>query len=166
MDNVLENITMFLGSGKGLILIGIIIYTIYISHRESNYLYFLWLLIPIIPVIHFLATKKPIKIWVFFGLIILFIISFVNFLEPDIAEKHIKAVSFTLNNTQYEVNQQEQPRLINDIKWSIYKTQLLKNLGCKVTNLNYYGRLKITLKSNSIIEFSFPLQSISKLIEN
>lgn len=166
MDNILENFIMFFGSSTGLTLIWIFIYTIYIIRREKNYIYILWLLIPIVPVIHFFINKKSKKIWGIFILIMLLDILFAYFLEPDIVNKKINVVSFNINEVQYVITQKEQLKLINDIKWDIYKTQLLNNLGLRVVNDGYQGDLIISHNRSKSTYYDYPLKNILKLIKN
>jgi hypothetical protein len=65
-----------------------------------------------------------------------------------------------------ELNYTLAPKLINDIKWDIYKTQLLNNLGLRVVNDDYQGDLIVSHNRSKSTYYDYPLKNILKLIKN
>ena len=92
---------MFLGSSKGLSLIYIFLYTLYCVKKTGKYIYFFWILLPIIPIIHFFSIKKSKKVWVILIIMMAIYIFFGLNIEPSIVDKRILKVDFMYDNKTF-----------------------------------------------------------------
>jgi len=160
-----KSIIMFLGSSVGLSLIYLLVYTTYVVKKTGKYMYFFWILFPIIPIIYFFSIKKSKKVWIIFILIMIFYIYFVSSLEPYIANRKITEIMIYYDNKQYTITQKEDSKLITDIKWEVYKRDFLRNIGGRIDNGSYIGELKIISRGSQLIFPNYPLDDILKIIE-
>lgn len=165
MDIFYINILMFFGSSIGLSFIYSLILTFYLISKTGKYIDFLWILFPIVPLIHFFSTKKTKKTWIIFIIMMMFYIFFVTNLEPGITDQKISRVVFNYANKQYIITQNEQPKLTTRIKWEIYKIELLSNLGVETNKGHYLGELKIYVCEAIISKYNFPMNNILAIVE-
>lgn len=164
MNELYKNAIMFLGSSKGLSLIYIFIYTIYYVRKTGRYICFLWILLPIIPIVHFFSTKKSRTIWIIFIIMMTLYIYVALNIEPNIADKKILKVDFLYDNSIYTINGDEHPELLTDIKWEVYKAELLWNLGVKKDNGFPQGKLIIYLNGVTLTR-NFSINRILQIIK-
>jgi|GEM_PF-6939144 len=108
---------------------------------------------PIIPLIHFFTIEKTKKMWIVFIVLTIFHQCFTTFIEPNVVDYYIQKVEFTIDNQEFVIQKEKQPDLITQIKWDIYKYELLKNLKLgSINENNYYkGDLKIYEKNSDYI---------------
>lgn len=162
METFFANSIMFLSSTVGLWFIWGFLCALYIVFEKRNIMYFFELIVPIVPIIHFLIIKKSKKILIWFILIFFINSCFLYFIQPSITEEKIFAVKFKLNNQNYII---DQPELVSKIKWDIYKTQFIRKLGFEKKTSNN-GDLIIVIKRSKITYHNYSLQKILNIIKN
>lgn len=164
MEVFLKNSIMFLGSNTGVLLIYIFIYTIYIVKKTGKYTYFLWMILPIIAVVHFFITKKTKTIWVIFSLMIVFYLFFSYHIAPSVPD-FINKISFRIDEHEYIISTQEDPDLSVKIRWEIYKRDFLRNLGIFLNDVGYRGDLNIFAERIVIVIHDYPLDTVLDIIK-
>lgn len=164
MEVFLKTSIMFLGSSAGILLIYTFIYTVYIVKKTGKYSYFLWMLLPIIPLIHFFTIKKTKTIWVIFALMVMFYLFFSYHIAPSVPVS-INKISFRIDDHEYMMSTEEDPDLSVKIKWEIYKRDLLRNLGILLNDAGYKGDLNIFTDGSVIIIQNYPLDTVLEIVK-
>lgn len=166
MNAFCKTMIMFISSNEGLYITWVLLYTFYLYHKTGKYSYFWFILLPIVPIIHFCTTKKPKKIWIFFVLLMLLSLYFSYSIQPHGINGKIIEATIHYKNVNHVFHRKNQLKSIIDIKWEVYKREFLSNIGIQRKSRGYFGDLEFLLEGGARYYFSnYPLDDILKILD-